>query len=46
MKNINIEQYIEDYENGKITTIQIAKKENVARGTVNVKINTYYKSIR
>ena len=24
----------------------VAKKENVARGTVNVKINAYYKSIR
>lgn len=44
-KEIPVENYIEGYEEGKITVEEIAKKYEVSNATINIRINEYYKSI-
>lgn len=41
-KTINIEKYISDYENGKITVQEIAEREDLCISSTNAKINEYY----
>lgn len=43
-KEIPIENYIEEYEEGKIAVEEIAKKYEVSNTTINIRINEYYKS--
>ena len=40
--NINIEKYIKDYEEGKITKKEIANQENVCESTIKRRIDEYY----
>lgn len=43
---IPIEKYIKDYENGKITVVEIARKEGSSEPTINKRINEYYSKKR
>lgn len=43
-KEIPIENYIEEYEEGEIAVEEIAKKYEVSSATINIRINEYYKS--